>query len=554
MKLSLKGFFLHEALGDEGSSSSRGKGKPKPPPPPPPPPTNESASGEHVVAYDETGRGDMYGEAVEVGRFPSYDAAAQWIESKTNGPGDSEAENFLIYPIEDWTASASDTSKMGTFQEHQDPTAVVDAGSTIWSDPEQPVDVKKFSNRGGNLHIDLCEVFGMEEATPDDWKASGRNTTRSHGNYSYQKNSAGKYRSAYSSMGNRGREEVLPGVFGDPNAATDASTRHHQNIMSLRGMQPTGTGNMQRPDGRVHKNMVRPANTGRGRGVFESDLAEMFGMEEMGGPGSGRGRPKGSKNKTQDEIDAAQAAAAARTPGKRGRPVGWRKAGTTTPPPAAAPEELPDEMPAGFDDPVGADQDFGTAPDALSGSANPDGKLPPATPEDEIDNEEEIDWTNRTGIDDDSWLDDPALGKGVEIPGQAAKPAPPPPPPPPDFSRFDVSSSPDRTSDDVWNAATENGTVMSWDELSADEPGAADDFEMEIGAEEAEDSQFAAEEAGQVIHARTSDGKRYRYSRPYHADGPISFYKDKERGLGVGPLRGSDIGGWSPEEEEGFGP
>jgi hypothetical protein len=30
----------------------------------------------------------------------------------------------------------------------------------------------------------------------------------------------------------------------------------------------------------------------------------------MGGSGSGRGRPKGCKNKTQDEIDAAQAAAA----------------------------------------------------------------------------------------------------------------------------------------------------------------------------------------------------------------------------------------------------
>jgi hypothetical protein len=46
--------------------------------------------------------------------------------------------------------------------EHQDPTKPVDKGASIWSDPDQPVDVRKFSSCGGNLHIDLTE-------SPEAW-------------------------------------------------------------------------------------------------------------------------------------------------------------------------------------------------------------------------------------------------------------------------------------------------------------------------------------------------------------------------------------------------
>lgn len=51
--------------------------------------------------------------------------------------------------------------------EHQDPTAAVDKGASIWSDPSQPADVRKYSSCGGNLHIDLSEA----DAPKEDFKA-----------------------------------------------------------------------------------------------------------------------------------------------------------------------------------------------------------------------------------------------------------------------------------------------------------------------------------------------------------------------------------------------
>ena len=56
--------------------------------------------------------------------------------------------------------------------EHQDPTKPVDKGTSIWSDPNQPADVRKFSSCGGNLHIDLSEAPdvwwpGKDESPPD---------------------------------------------------------------------------------------------------------------------------------------------------------------------------------------------------------------------------------------------------------------------------------------------------------------------------------------------------------------------------------------------------
>lgn len=357
MKLSLKGFFLHEALGDEGSRSARGSVRQIS--------LQQLAQLEPDAEYEI--RQMTEDPNFDISQVRVYQAADKFILSHPQHPGDD------LY----WRAGGDgwetgETAANPLRNEHQDPTAVVDAGSTIWSDPEQPVDVKKFSSSGGNLHI---------------------------------------------------------------------------------------------------------------------ELQEMFGLSEMGGPGSGRGRPKGSLNKTQDQIDAEFAAKAARVPGKRGRPVGWRKSGTVTPPPSAPPEELPDEMPAGFDEPVPSDPgdpkntEFGE----YKPSGSSDGKLPPATPEDD----EDIDWTDRSGIDDDSWLDDPALGAGAVAPPQlpkdpsfkkpprTANPGEVPVQPYSGPEKFDFSPPTER--DPFWtDVEAEDAETLSWDELKATEPEVAADIEQAI--------------------------------------------------------------------------
>ena len=59
-----------------------------------------------------------------------------------------------------WALAQSIASK----NEHTDPTCKTnDQGSSIWSDPENPADVRKFSNKDGNLHVDIKEMFQLGE-------------------------------------------------------------------------------------------------------------------------------------------------------------------------------------------------------------------------------------------------------------------------------------------------------------------------------------------------------------------------------------------------------
>jgi len=235
---------------------------------------------------------------------------------------------------EPWALAQHIASK----NEHQDPTCTApDAGSTIWSDPTQPADVRKFSNRDGNLHV---------------------------------------------------------------------------------------------------------------------DLQEMFGVDEMGGPGSGR-KP-GSKNKPTS--------------------------GSTIPGKTVDPSSLPDELPDDF----GVDIDTSDF-DEPAAAAEPD-DAPFARTAGDLGDESDL-----------SWLDDPNLGQGVEVPKQdpnAPKPTPKPPMASPDYEgqwqaspehqefldTLSGSFEPDEPKDkgQFWrDIEDEGGEAMSWDELKQAEPDIAADIAAE---------------------------------------------------------------------------
>lgn len=244
----------------------------------------------------------------------------------------------------------NDDEPIRPFGEHNDPTEPVDAGATILSDPTQPAQVKKFKNVKGNLHIDLCEMFG-----------------------------------------------------GTP------------------------------------------------------------GIDEMGGPGSGR--KKGSKNKPKSGGGITAA-----------KPVD--------------PKNLPDD-PNDFD----IDVDDSAFTSGVSSK-------PPEAPAD-IELGKDDDAFARTAGDlgdesDLSWLDDPSLGKGVEVPKQEPKPDAPEKPPrrmagpedtewqtdDPEFQaaldQYDFSPKEPKDKGKFWqDVEAEDGDVMSWEELEAAEPEIAADIARE---------------------------------------------------------------------------
>ena len=59
---------------------------------------------------------------------------------------------------EPWALAQVIASKEGAIEEHQDPTQLKDIGSTVWSNPAKKASVKRFTNKDGNLHIDLNEA------------------------------------------------------------------------------------------------------------------------------------------------------------------------------------------------------------------------------------------------------------------------------------------------------------------------------------------------------------------------------------------------------------
>jgi hypothetical protein len=248
------------------------------------------------------------------------------------------------------------------FKEHNDPTEPVDAGSTIWSDPSQPAKVRKFSSKGGQLHIDLKEIFGVEE---------------------------------------------------------------------------------------------------------------------MGGPGSGR-KP-GSKNK--------------------------QAMGGVTPAKPADPESLPDDL-----------DDFDIDVDD-SAFASPTAKAAAAPPAAGSAGDDTFSRGDDDFGDDLSWLDDPALGQGVDVPKQG--------PPVPvekeprtdsgyspefdkDLEKYDFSEPEPKDKGQFWqDAGGEGAEAMDWNELKSVEPDIADDIGAEFPDIADSSAFFDINGDGDVV--MRSQGSRYKW-------------------------------------------
>jgi hypothetical protein len=168
MKFSINEFFVHEVIGDAGDSSARGV-----------------ADYEHLPFDDWAERvqelmlagGPTNPDAdeffYEKGRryWLSGYSPEKFVNMLSNvhsniaNVGNIDQSDITGYGSKSHRPDQpSDPSGFEPQNEHQDPTTVVTAGSSAWSDPEQPVKVKKFSSKGGNLHIDLKEMFAVNEA------------------------------------------------------------------------------------------------------------------------------------------------------------------------------------------------------------------------------------------------------------------------------------------------------------------------------------------------------------------------------------------------------
>lgn len=260
------------------------------------------------------------------------------------------------------------------------------------------------------------------------------------------------------------------------------------------------------------------------KGNLHVDIKEMFGtsgIDEMGGEGSGR-KP-GSKNKPRPS---------AITPG-------------TPADPSQLPDELPDDFgvdidTSDFDDPGNIDQSDITG--AGAPQHQPDQPVDPSgfePPEDEPFARSAGDLGDEGDL---SWLDDPALGQGVEVPKydpDAPKPAKPPPmakadyegpwqasPEHQEFLDTLGSFEPDEPKDkgQFWrDIEDEDGDAMSWDELKDAEPDIASDIEAEYpdiadpgtfagepgGVQRERDTLFTVNKAGDII--MRSKGERFKW-------------------------------------------
>ena len=141
MTISLKEFFLHEEntqtyLAQVNTYAVPGSGDP-------------TIADRHLEALEHVGVAPHVAAQIMIRKYGWQDT----------GYGD------LIQARDDHQAMTNQNS----LGEHQDPTKPVDKGASIWSDPKQPVDVRKFSSCGGNLHIDLSEA--PDEPSEDELNA-----------------------------------------------------------------------------------------------------------------------------------------------------------------------------------------------------------------------------------------------------------------------------------------------------------------------------------------------------------------------------------------------
>lgn len=178
MKLSLKEFFLHEALGDQfsgpthGQNSSAEKDRK----------ANEAADLEEkaLSSYEHPWH-HLYSKFK--GKKGVKDPAALAAHIKRQELGECELPEYEPPETRSSKKYAKDPPLRQPWElgrtgpeeknEHNDPTATPDAGATIWSDPSLPADVRKFSSRGGNLCVDLKEMFAVSEGGPGSGRKKG---------------------------------------------------------------------------------------------------------------------------------------------------------------------------------------------------------------------------------------------------------------------------------------------------------------------------------------------------------------------------------------------
>ena len=195
-------------------------------------------------------------------------------------------------------------------------------------------------------------------------------------------------------------------------------------------------------------------------GIDDPTVKEMFAVDEMGGPGSGR--KKGSKNKPKiKQITPGAAVDTSSLPSE---------------------DDDIDAMMAGFDDgPKNIDTGFLKQYDKT-----PFERVPGDDGEDSLD-----------------FLDDPGFGAGATLPPRAEKPAAAPPEEEevpqedfPDFPDFDAPENEDKE--------------FYFDELEEENPKAAADIASEIGQEAANKARYTFH--GKFTFMETQDGKRWKYS------------------------------------------
>lgn len=247
--------------------------------------------------------------------------------------------------------------------EHQDPTIVKKNGASVWSDPSLPVDVKHFFNHDGNLGIeDIDEAPGQGQA---------------HGG------TGDGFHTWLDQAHEEARDLGIEHRLGDLGSFERAA----MNAFKMGGSDPGSWVKQYFSDRitRVHQDPVdegwdEPTSRGR-RGLRDTEI------EEMGGPGSGS---KGYKGMSDADREIARAARAERKVARQRGDVPVTKPVDTV----SLPDELPDDWTA-------------DAPEVPSEPEQADDTSFAREPGD-------------TG-DELSWLDDPELGKDVEIPKHVPK-------------------------------------------------------------------------------------------------------------------------------------